>query len=1112
MNHQQAMIVLGLQSACTDQEIESTYQRRMQALARQAKADVHNARLHNECRQVALGLQEAKEVLLRRPSKGALSRTPPQVRFQPRQKQDRGKPRPIAADSASPHAAEAIQEFSDLEPGHLLANRYDIRERIGSGTMGVVYSAFDRVRHETVAVKILRPELLADPRSRDRLRTEMKLASTLSHASIARVFDLHQADGLTFVTMEMLVGRSLRAELSKRLEDNRPFKVSEVFAWAAQLCDALEHAHGRMIHGNLKPENIWLSGDGSVKLMDFGFGRALANADAAKSLSSSREYAAPERRASDAVDGRADQYALAIVIHELLTGGVPTKPVVPVHKVRPGISVGRARVLLTAMSDDLERRFADMAAFRRAIVKKRMFSLPVRGLTTVVALALGFALTYPMWPTPARDRATAAREAALASRGQLQTLSADKEAELKPYGLPPTVLLAEAAFSAADEAMDAGDHATALPTYEDAARQWDEATFLVRQVLKISGGDSLVKYWEQFPDEAKAQNVPDALKLSMLREAMRLFVQARKLVERQDYADATESYQEAVESLEQASEQAKKLVRFWPDWQSLKEARQKAEAGYAAWRQLKEDWKKTLADVREFQQAWAELFADAGEVDKAFRALRNDVLRASPQDWVKLTGRLAETGSDFERRLEEARQVLDEVWVGDRLKSKATSTVQALRDMVNELDARPEETDDAATKRKLRARIDAILDGLGVKKALDALELRLSEANALAKSKPFKALTAYGELEREASAVLEGVKQQLEGAEVKITSSVNPFEALALEIDLPSLAAGPGASVELGELLEMNSALWTLSIRSNANGPAAARQSRPELGEPLEKGGTTMWPVLFRFAGTSGGRPETVGYVFIEYQRLKFRWEKSRRSHVEPQLMDLTLTLRYDSYVHAVRLRQITRQPAIPVELSQQESRVRFPLPVNVDARDLRLELLSIRGMGGAAGLPQTLTLGTKSQVYLDETRALFLDVRFREEGPEVALEMRLRLKNGDTTLDVTQHKMESEVADYENKLKLFADEIKEREQAIEDLQSQRDDLESEFEQAQSDPAGAYLVLGIRQRYANLEAQGRRHVTRISFLKSQTYRYQATLERFTAVRWSSARTKPNGHR
>src|SRR5262249_16354169 len=193
---------------------------------------------------------------------------------------------------------------------------------LGSGGMGAVFAAWDRVRQEEIAVKVLLPHLLADPKARERFLNEARIASNLAHPQIVRVYDVHQAGGLTFLTMERVNGPSLREEIAQRSQTAQRFSVAEARGIAEQLCAALQYAHRFTVHRDVKPENTWLGEEGSVKLMDFGIARLLRPSQLTSTglALGTAYYMAPEQVRGQEVDHRADQFALGVGLYALVTG------------------------------------------------------------------------------------------------------------------------------------------------------------------------------------------------------------------------------------------------------------------------------------------------------------------------------------------------------------------------------------------------------------------------------------------------------------------------------------------------------------------------------------------------------------------------------------------------------------------------------------------------------------------------------------------------------------------------------------------------------------------------------------------------------------------------
>jgi serine/threonine-protein kinase len=212
-----------------------------------------------------------------------------------------------------------------VEPGRLLANRYQIVSLVGSGGAGLVYKAVDTALGEVVAIKTLKPEVLAtDPHAIDRLLEEIRLARRISHRNVVRTHDLGEARGVHFITMEYVEGTSLRAVLRARGR----LPPAAVLSVAKQLLRALEVAHEQgILHRDIKPQNLLLGPSGVLKVSDFGIARLVARRPRAVALAGAAvgtpEYMAPEQLLGQELDARADIYAAGIVLHECLTGATP---------------------------------------------------------------------------------------------------------------------------------------------------------------------------------------------------------------------------------------------------------------------------------------------------------------------------------------------------------------------------------------------------------------------------------------------------------------------------------------------------------------------------------------------------------------------------------------------------------------------------------------------------------------------------------------------------------------------------------------------------------------------------------------------------------------------
>ncbi len=225
--------------------------------------------------------------------------------------------------------------------GHLLAGRYRIEAMLGSGGMGVVYRARDRELGETIAVKLLREEIIeADPTARDRLKEELRLARRITHRNVVRTHDIGDSDGVSFFTMEYVEGASLSTVIRVR----GALPVPAVVSLARQLLRALAAAHEQqVIHGDIKPQNLLIGPNGVLKVTDFGVARVVRAAPALRDASEGRErmpdgdvrghvggavlgtpeYLAPEQLLGAPASVASDLYAVGVVLHECLAGITP---------------------------------------------------------------------------------------------------------------------------------------------------------------------------------------------------------------------------------------------------------------------------------------------------------------------------------------------------------------------------------------------------------------------------------------------------------------------------------------------------------------------------------------------------------------------------------------------------------------------------------------------------------------------------------------------------------------------------------------------------------------------------------------------------------------------
>jgi oligopeptide transport system substrate-binding protein len=258
--------------------------------------------------------------------------------------------------------------------GTIFLNRYHIDSILGQGGMGVVYRAHDRLLDRDVSIKILNKSSLGS-QGRARLLHEARAAAQLNHPNIVTVYDAGESDDIPFIVMELVEGNSLH--------EKPPVGIDQILTVARQICQALYHAHcHNIVHRDLKPENVLMSSSDQVKLMDFGLARSLTSRLTAEgSIVGSVFYLAPELALGQAFDGRADLYALGVMLYEFTTGVLPFAsedplsvisqhlhaPVVPPHAHNEHIPPALDALILSLMSKRAEDRPASAQVVQDAL-------------------------------------------------------------------------------------------------------------------------------------------------------------------------------------------------------------------------------------------------------------------------------------------------------------------------------------------------------------------------------------------------------------------------------------------------------------------------------------------------------------------------------------------------------------------------------------------------------------------------------------------------------------------------------------------------------------------------------------------------------------------------
>jgi serine/threonine-protein kinase len=200
--------------------------------------------------------------------------------------------------------------------------RYDILQLVGRGGMGVLYKARDPVLERDVALKMMLVDFSTDPTARERFQREAKAVARLQHRNVVTIHELGEADGTPYIVMEFLSGQ----DLEHLLKGDKQLSLAEKLDIAIQLCDGLGYAHEQgIVHRDIKPGNVRVLEDGTVKILDFGIAKfaAMSSATQTGTIMGTASYMAPEQIMGQPVDGRADLFSAGVLLHELLSGQKP---------------------------------------------------------------------------------------------------------------------------------------------------------------------------------------------------------------------------------------------------------------------------------------------------------------------------------------------------------------------------------------------------------------------------------------------------------------------------------------------------------------------------------------------------------------------------------------------------------------------------------------------------------------------------------------------------------------------------------------------------------------------------------------------------------------------
>lgn len=278
-----------------------------------------------------------------------------------------------SGDSSSPNPIFSHIGATIFHEGDVIGGRYEIQKLLGMGGMGAVYKARDMEVERVAGLKVIRPDLAGNPAILARFKQELVLARQVTHKNIIRIYDLNEADGVKFITMEFIEGEDLRSILTRQGK----MPPEEAVGIMLQVCAGLQAAHGEgVIHRDLKPSNIMRDPAGRVVIMDFGLARTVQGDGMTQTgmMVGTMEYMSPEQAMGKDLDARSDQFAVGLIFYEMLSGFVPfhadsaiaslvkrtQEPAVPLVDVDSSIPPVLSNVVSKCLERDPNARFASL--------------------------------------------------------------------------------------------------------------------------------------------------------------------------------------------------------------------------------------------------------------------------------------------------------------------------------------------------------------------------------------------------------------------------------------------------------------------------------------------------------------------------------------------------------------------------------------------------------------------------------------------------------------------------------------------------------------------------------------------------------------------------------
>lgn len=488
-----------------------------------------------------------------------------------------------------PHPLASSDFKSRREPaaellllGDVVNGRFEVNERIGSGSLGVVYRVHDRTMGEARALKALHPAVMKSERARERFVNQIRLALRLAHPGLVRVHDYSddRPRNLQYFTMEYVRGISLDRLLQQR---GGRLPIEEVLVIGEKIADALAHAHQFTIHRDLKPQNVMLDADNQVKVLDFGLAQLMTRAQFSQSamVMGTAYYQAPEIHLRQrTVDQRADIYSLGVLLYEMAVGSIPQGNFPLPSEVLPEVPRAFNRIITGCLAPAVEDRFQTAGQLAEALRRVSSGDKGGRLASLVQAVRDRAALLTPKWQF--------VHEAADAPEPQARSIEPETVPEVNRFEIPTAVLVDEdAAQRARQAALDAMEAARAAGAEEHAARRFATACEMLEEAAApmaanlyskaIAEYEAATRAFETIAkrvevvkaEKARLSEVLDALKVikaapvivAAKRDATPEYVAAREFEVR---ARQVDTRPEAIALLEHALEA---YIRLVPDRQ-----------------------------------------------------------------------------------------------------------------------------------------------------------------------------------------------------------------------------------------------------------------------------------------------------------------------------------------------------------------------------------------------------------------------------------------------------------------------------------------------------------------------------------------------------------------